>query len=140
MAKKKSLDDLKEGDLVLIPHYFSGEKERKGVPEWMVLGKVEERLSSGGFFSSQMSVLHQAYPGDVLPRVSQDYGGSEYVCRKVNWGPKSGWLFHNSDCVSNGEIYVGLKEVLNALEKTPEYAPHAASLRATTTGRLASVR
>jgi hypothetical protein len=132
MARKKP-DCLKKGDLVLITHPMGTER----VPGRMVLARFLELYHDGDqFFSQALSVLHQSDPTSprVLPKVSGNYEGSQYVFEKVNLGHRQGWIVSMAPGVTGSKIYRGLDEVLKKLDSTRGYEPHAAALRAMLSG------
>jgi len=121
-------DDLRQrlapGDLVLVEHYFTGDRE-KGYPGRMLLAEVN-RDWGHSITPRKMTVL---YPinDTICPlfEVRSRYRGIEYILSpngKDIAVPKNEF---------NHPIHLGRTKVLDTLDKTPQYKPYADVLRVT---------
>ena len=122
-----TLDGLSEGDLVLVPHYFSGEK----IPGRMVLARFCLRNMACSFYADQVRVLHRQ-DREILPFVTQDYEGSQYVFNPATFSKRAvqGYCVSvEPSIIGRHKFAAGMHEILFKLSRTRGYEPHAAALK-----------
>ena len=123
----KAVESLKKGDLVMVPHYFSGEE----VPGRMILAVFSRKGDDGAFYARALVVLFKRSDyGSLPPLISEGYEGEQYIFDTGHYGEGSNHLFYSPDSLSYYEIYAGKEKIVKALETIPGYATHAAALKA----------
>jgi len=135
MEIEKIFDKIKTGELVLTPHYMTGDK----VPGRVILSKFASITNNASFFAKDIRVLHRARNKDDLPPlVSEEYEGCQYAFEEGYFGSEEKYRVKLNPFPHNGfgEIYAGIFDIVAFLNRTDGYEAHAAALRASNSKRL----
>lgn len=119
------LDTLEQGELILVSPYKDD--------RFMILGEFYKpaSLSYGqSFYSEKVAILGPLRSWQIVPDVSEEID-NPYVLKPTMFDhpPINGYEIPLTP-LQNGKFYVGLVSILEVLEKTAGYEPHAASLAA----------
>lgn len=120
MGKDKEIG---QGDLVLIPHYFTGNEN--GDPGKYILASFDSFLKGqdpykDAFYFQNVRILFSGQKCG-LPNTTDTYNGIQYLIS----APSTISGGRDRLSINRGETFVGLEEILPALRRSPGYELHA---------------
>lgn len=126
----EKFDEVKEGDLVMVPHVVIEGPDNKSVICMIIVAMAVENGAGRPESGLKVTGLRCFHPvGDViLPLITKNYDGDVHRFAIYDWSPASHILFRNPLSIGQ-DCLIGVEKIAVALEQMPVFQLYSILIR-----------